>query len=225
MALSPEAPCAYLPGRTARSEVYSARGLGGADYARLLAQNFRRAGEIVYRPRCRACAECRQVRVLATAFRPSRSQRRVGRRNRDLRIEVAAAVPSDEAHRLFVRYLDARHGDSMSRTWPDFTAFLYTSPLETLEARYRVGSRLVAVSILDACPDGLSSVYAYFDPDESRRSLGTFTALWEIEWCRRMGRPHYYLGYHVAGSQTMDYKARFLPQEVLRDGRWVLRDA
>ena len=223
MALSPEAPCSYLPGRMARTEVYSARGLVGADYERLLAHNFRRSGEVVYRPRCRACAECRQVRVLATAFRPSRSQRRALRRNRDLRVEIGAAAPSAEAYRLFVRYLDARHGDSMSRTWPAFTAFLYTSPLETLEARYRAGSRLVAVSILDACPDGLSSVYAFFDPDESRRSLGTFTALWEIEWCRRRGLAHYYLGYHVAGSKTMDYKARFLPQEILRDGRWVSR--
>ena len=123
MPLGPEAPCAYLPGRTARNEVYAARGLGGADYQRLLARNFRRSGELVYRPRCPACAECRQVRVLAAEFRASRSQRRVWRRNDDLRVELAPAVPSAEAHRLFVRYLDARHGDSMPRSRSDFEAF------------------------------------------------------------------------------------------------------
>jgi arginine-tRNA-protein transferase len=225
MALSAESPCPYLPGHAARSEVYSARGLDGSAYEKLLARNFRRSGGIVYRPRCRACAECRQVRVLVDAFRPSRSQRRVWRANRDLRVEMGPPEPTAERHRLYVRYLDARHGESMSREWRDFVAFLYTSPLATLEVRYLLGDRLVAASLLDVCPEGWSSVYAYFEPDLARRSLGTYSVLWEIEACRRSGRPHYYLGYHVAGSPAMDYKARFRPQEVLVEGRWVLRGA
>ena len=37
--------------------------------------------------------------------------------------------------------------------------------------------RLLGVGICDRAPHSLSSVYFYFDPSESKRSLGTFAAL------------------------------------------------
>ncbi len=63
----------------------------------------------------------------------------------------------------------------------------------------------------------------FFDPDHRDRSLGTFSILWEIEYCRREEWPYYFLGYHVAGSRTMAYKARFRPHETLTSvGGWTL---
>ena len=45
--------------------------------------------------------------------------------------------------------------------------------------------------------------------------------LWLVEECRRLGAPWLYLGYHVAGSPSMAYKAGFRPHEILGDdGRW-----
>ena len=64
--------------------------------------------------------------------------------------------------------------------------------------------------VLDFC-----SVYMFFDPRYSDRSLGTYSILWEIDYCRRQGLSYYYLGYFVAGSKTMAYKARFKPYELL----------
>jgi arginine-tRNA-protein transferase len=33
--------------------------------------------------------------------------------------------------------------------------------------------------------------------------------------------PHVYLGYHVAGCRSLEYKGRFRPNEVLgEDGEW-----
>jgi arginine-tRNA-protein transferase len=110
----------------------------------------------------------------------------------------------------------------MSGDWTSFVEFLYAGPLPALECRYLLGDELVGVSVLDECPGGLSSVYMYFDPAHARRSLGTYSVLWEIEHCRRLGKRWYYLGYHVEGSRTMDYKARFRPQQVLVDGCWRL---
>lgn len=220
--VSPESPCSYLPGRMARSEVYRADRLDGAAHEKLLARGFRRSGHIVYRPRCRGCQECRQIRITVADFAPSRSMRRVWRRNSDVVATTGKPRVSQEKHALFRRYLDGKHDGSMSREFVPFREFLYESPTVTQEICYRIEDRLAGVSIVDHCPGGLSSVYMYFDPMLASRSLGTYSVLWEIAYCRKLGLPNYYLGFYVAGSRTMAYKARFTPCELLvADERWV----
>ena len=89
--------------------------------------------------------------------------------------------------------------------------------------RYLLGQRLIGVGLADGLVSGLSSVYMYFDPDFSRRSLGTFSVLWEIDYARREDYPYYYLGYFIASSRKMAYKGRFRPTEILvGDDRWVV---
>jgi arginyl-tRNA--protein-N-Asp/Glu arginylyltransferase len=220
--VTPETHCPYLPSRMARSEAYGVDILEGDLYERLMARGFRRSGRIVYRPRCRRCHECRQLRVLVNDFIPSRSLRRVLRRNTDVRVDVGKLTPTAEKFTLFRRYLDAQHDDTMSRTYDSFEEFLYDSPMETREFEYRLGERLIGVSIADRCPNGLSSIYMYFDPDFNSRSLGTFSALWEIDHCRELGLAYYYLGFYVPNSPTMSYKARFHPNEILvGDDHWL----
>ncbi len=220
--VSAETPCPYLPGLMFRAESYYADQLDGALYERLLARGFRRSGRVLYRPRCRGCQQCRQLRVLVESFTPTRSMRRVMRRNADVRVEVGDPNPSNEKFALFRRYLNAQHDGAMSRDYEAFVDFLYDSPIESYEFCYRLGKRLIGVSIADRCLRGYSSVYMYFDPDQAGRSLGTFSALWEIEHCRQEGLAYYFLGYYVAGSRTMSYKSRFSPNQVLAgDDHWV----
>lgn len=224
--LSEEFPCPYLPGRNARYEVYSAPGLCGDTYERLMACGFRRSGDLVYRPRCRHCAECRQIRVLVGSFHRTRSMRRVWRRNQDVSVERAAPQDDiDEKHEIYRRYLDHQHDETMNRSREAFNSFLAGARRSTFEFRYRLGNRLVGVSVTDRCPGGLSSVYMYFDPEFARRSLGVFSVLHEVEVCRAESLPYYYLGYLVNGSATMEYKARFRPFELLINlQRWVRVD-
>jgi len=148
--------------------------------------------------------------------------RRVLRRNVDVEVVVEEPVPTPRKFALYRRYLDAQHDATMSRSYEAFRDFLYVSPMQTLEFQYHLGRRIIGISVVDTCPDGLSSVYMYFDPDYRARSPGTLSALREIAYCREQGLSYYYLGFYVAQGKTMAYKVRFRPNQILagRD-HWV----
>jgi arginine-tRNA-protein transferase len=145
--------------------------------------------------------------------------RRVWRRNGDLSVAVGPPRPTLEKWRLYRRYLENQHDGAMSGTAEEFARFLYATPVRTEEIVYSLGERIVGVSIADRGPSSLSSVYMFFDPEHRRRGLGSYSILWEIDYCRRIGIPYYYLGYYVADSPTMKYKGRFRPCHLLSDQR------
>jgi leucyl-tRNA---protein transferase len=225
--LEPDAehPCTYLPGRRARQVLVSPQSFTPGLYHAFMDLNFRRLGFLVYRAACRGCTECRMLRVLVDEFAPTRAQRRCVARNRDLRVAVSRPRATDEKRALYRRYLESRHDGTMSGSAEEMASFLYDAPRFTVEVTYRAGARLVAVGIADVEPSALSAVYCYFDPAETRRSPGVFNVLTLLEECRERSLPYLYLGYYVAGSPKMAYKAGFRPHEVLgADGAWERRD-
>ena len=81
---------------------------------------------------------------------------------------------------------------------------------------------MVACVLTDLLSDGLSMVYSFFDPTETRRSLGVFAILDHVKQAQHVRMPYVYLGYWVRGSDKMDYKARFRPMEALGPLGWML---
>ncbi len=129
---------------------------------------------------------------------------------------------TDEKYAMFCRYLEFQHDETMSRDLQTCREFLYSSPTSTLEMSYRIGQRLIGVSIADVVPGGLSSVYMYFEPEFAGRSMGTLSILREIEHCKQSALDYYYLGFFVTGAKTMAYKSRFRPNEILAgDNCWI----
>ncbi|MGE5608388.1 MAG: arginyltransferase [Bacillota bacterium] len=218
----PEHACPYLAGRMAETRAFATGRFPGELYHRLMDANFRRSGCVFYQPICRGCRACMQIRIPVERFTASKSQRRCWRRNQDVTVTAGEPQATDEKFELYCRYVTQRHDGLMPDERESFEAFLYDSPVDTVEMCYRDGNgRLLAVGICDVCSKSLSSVYLYFDPDESRRGLGTYGALYEIHLTRQLGIAYYYLGYWIQGCGTMEYKASFRPYEVLRaDGVW-----
>ena len=96
----------------------------------------------------------------------------------------------------------------------------HAGPCQTLELGAFLGDRLLAASYLDVGATGVSSIYAFFDPEESRRSLGTATMIWEILLARRTGRRWHYPGYAYVEPSGYDYKKQFGPMECFDWDAW-----
>src|SRR5260370_28003510 len=95
-------------------------------------------------------------------------------------------------------------------------------PGRTGNAEFRdAWGELVAASLIDLLDDGVSAVYSFYDPQQPRRSLGTWSILGLVEQCRRHGQPFVYLGYWIAESPKMAYKARFPGLDSLIDCAWT----
>ena len=215
-------PCPYLPGRSARHLTVLPAPVFPGVYHALMDLNFRRLGPTFYRTQCDGCGQCRMLRVPVDEFRPSRAQRRCRARNADVVACLGPPSPAAEKLALYRRYLEARHDGQMDGSELELLALTAGSAVDTREIEYRVGGRLVGVGVADLEPEAMSAVYCYFDPAESRRSLGVLNVLWMIDECRRRGLRWLYLGYWVAGSPKMSYKAGYRPCEGLgADGRWT----
>lgn len=216
--------CPYLSGGAERKLVVE---LGGPDgealFADLSRAGFRRSHGFAYRPACRGCRKCVPVRIHVEAFQPTRSLRRVARRNEDLHYAVLPARATREQYRLFLAYQRQRHGssDMAEMSFADYRDMVEDSPVQTWLVETRdVEGTLVGGLLVDRTADALSAAYSFFDPAHPRRSLGTQAILWLVGHARMIGLPYVYLGYWVDGSATMDYKRRFPAVDALVDGRW-----
>lgn len=219
--------CSYLPSRVARSQVATPSHLiDSATYGDLVRAGFRRSGVFTYRPYCDSCRECVPVRIPVDRLIPNRSQRRALARHEDLVALQRPLTFREEHYALYQGYQAARHsGGGMDRDNRDqYSNFLLQTHVDSLLVEFRADDVLVMVSIIDLLPDGLSSVYTFYDPELAHASLGTYAILWQAMQCRALGLPYLYLGYWIRGSRKMAYKANYQSLEGLVHGEWVSLD-
>ena len=116
-----EQACPYRDGMVSRlPHRWQRRMLSPAEFDQSLAEGDRRVGRMLYRTQCPACVACEPLRIPVADWQPSRSQRRVMRRNEDVTVEVGPVSFSEEKLALYNRHkLErglARSEEPMGRT-------------------------------------------------------------------------------------------------------------
>jgi len=223
--ITPLHKCSYLPRQDAITLFADPKAeVNQSLYSDLSEMGFRRSGNYLYRPHCRQCSACIPVRIPCDAFSPSRKQRRVIKKNTDLKITAVAPVYSDEHYLLYQSYIEQKHkdGDMYPPSPEQYASFLLSDWGDTVFFEFRdVDNQLLAVSVCDILENGISAVYTFYDVTQPKRSLGVMAVLWLIEEAKNRSLSSVYLGYWIKECQKMNYKTDYRPLEMLIDDHWI----
>jgi arginyl-tRNA--protein-N-Asp/Glu arginylyltransferase len=218
-------PCPYLEGRLERKLFTALQGQNAQTLNDGLSQQgFRRSQNVLYRPSCADCSACLSARIDVAKFKPSKSQKRILKKNTYLSRRATSPWATEEQYELFRKYLDSRHADGGMADMDvfEFAAMIEETPIRSRLVEYTrpATTELAAVSLTDVLNDGVSMVYSFFDPDLHADSLGKFMILDHVKIAQDAGLPYVYLGYWVPGSKKMGYKADFSGLEIYLNGHW-----
>ncbi|MEM7073230.1 MAG: hypothetical protein AAF418_06655 [Pseudomonadota bacterium] len=219
--------CPYLPGLTAQ-ELVTRAPMTQKCSDRFIQAGYRRFGQLMYRPVCHACNACQSLRVDVSNFCWKRRWRKILARNADLVRGDCGVGFHDEHQHLFADYVMRRHGYSGSvRLLSGRIRELLSSPSDyvTLFEWRSPDRRLRCAMIAEELDSGWSAIYAFRDLGQAHRSLGSFMILDLIIRSFDQNLPYCYLGYHIAGAPRSDYKCRFQPFELFKNGCWQKTDA
>ncbi|MEM7400471.1 MAG: arginyltransferase [Pseudomonadota bacterium] len=225
---TPIHPCGYLPNRYSVNIFADPNTeISTRTYSWLIDHGFRRNGNHLYRPHCPDCKACVPTRVAVDHFKPSRSQKRILARNKDIDIQVIEKQFKQVHFDLYKRYLEDRHNESPMTTssQQDYEEFILGSWSDTLFLEFRLEEKLICVAVYDYLPQGLSAAYTYFDTAYQNRSLGKLAVLKLIEQAQLQNLEYVYLGYWIKECQKMSYKTNFAPTEGFLNKQWQVIEA
>ena len=97
--------------------------------------------------------------------------------------------------------------DSENADFPGYGSF---------HQQYILDGKIIAVGVLDVLPTSIISVYFFYDPEYSFLSLGTYSALRELQLTRELHKlkpnlQYYNMASYVHSCPKMRYKSKFGP--------------
>jgi len=192
-----------------------------------LARGWRHNSWYFYRNSCGNCRRCLPIRVRVDAFKPSKSQLRILKKNVATEFHIFetkefALRYIKDSFEIYNKFLHVRFNREPSSLDEYFDGF-FVSPAQTLISALFINGKLAGNGFLDLGKTSLSTIYFSFDPQFHSFSPGTFSAIKEIEWAHDNGLKYYYLGYYIRELSSMKYKGLFRPFELLDydTGRWL----
>jgi arginine-tRNA-protein transferase len=187
-----------------------------------LESGFRRNGNYLYTMKCPDCQACVPIRLESETFKPDRSQQRSWKRNQDLRTKISPLRINNDKLAICDKFLHERFPGRGNSALEYYAGFFVNSFGYTQEVEFWLDERLVAVSIVDIYENAINCVYFYFDPDEGKRSLGTYNIMFLVDLARRRGIKYVYLGLYIEEVAAMNYKTKFKPYYLLQNGNWQM---
>ena len=221
--ITKEYSCGYINSQNAQSIVATPyKNVNSKNFKSLISQGFRRSGQYVYKPNCKNCKACIPIRLLASNFKASRSQKRLKKYLNKLSVKLLPLNFNEEHYNLYVNYQNKRHrnNDKSEDDVADYNDFLINSNVNSKLVEFRLNNQLKIITIIDIIDDGISAVYSFYDCSDQKLSLGTTSIIWLLEFCKKENLSFLYLGYWIHESQKMKYKINFKPYELMIEGVW-----
>lgn len=203
--------CPYIDGEKFTQEYFYAYDLNEHEFDEFLAAGWRRFGLYFFRPSCANCQSCIPIRVSTTRFCPTKSQRRVLRKNSETTVRLSPLRFREEIFEIYKKH--SKEKFSQESDLSHFKESFFRPAVPSAQSEYFIDGKLVGVGFLDISTNAFSSVYFIYDPDYSDYSLGHFSIMKEIEIGRELGIDYYNLGYWIDENKRMSYKGNFSPYQ------------
>lgn len=202
----------------------------------LLETGFRRSGNFVYLNLCPDCKQCIPIRIKVRDYNFNKKERRILRKNNDITLKITTErdeLITQEKIDLFSSYMKRHQKESeadlsfgkVKEMLVDMNGFTDAENrfCGAINFDYYLGDKLIGCSLIDMGLKSFSSNYFYYSLDDEimKRSIGNYSILREIQFCRDNNIKYYYLGYYIENCRKMNYKGSFKPHELLLDGDWV----
>ena len=216
-------PCPYLKGKVAKTKYHLINNCGEKECKSYVEHGWRRFGKLFFTPICDGCDECKSMRIDVRSFQMSRTMKRILKKNADTRVIIRRPTLTSDHLNLYEKYHNRMNekkawnteGISSSDYYNSFVDGYGTFGYEFLYIR---DNKLIGVALVDILPNAMSSIYCFYDHDYEKYSIGTFSVLKQIEYAKKMEIDYLYLGYWVEENNSLSYKSKFKPHEILIEG-------
>lgn len=220
-----EEECAYLDNTKQTTQYKIIDNCSTDNCEALIEHGWRRFGNMFFRPICADCHACESLKIDVKNYEFSKSERRIQRKNTHTKMIIQEPTLTQEHLDLFEKYhnyMKHKRGWKHERTTPRhyYMSFVHGHGDFGYEVLYYIEDKLVGVDLIDILPNGISSIYFYYDPDFTPFSLGTYSMLQQIRIAKENQLDWIYMGYYVEGCQSLEYKSRYRPYYVLEGRPW-----
>lgn len=213
-------------------QIFEASNIGQLELDYLLADGWRHFGENFFRTMQYeeyqngnlTTLHIIPLRINLAQFSPNKSQRRILAKNSDLRVEFSEPHTIEPNRHILFKKFSQKFTHNRPESLLEFISGVPRKPTIAIEcAVWDTNNTLVAASYFDVAFESCSSIIAMMDNSLSKRGLGIFTLLKEIEFAKEHNKKYLYLGYAYTTPSHYDYKKQFVGCEYYDwEGEWRL---
>ncbi len=214
--------CSYFKDKISDIRYKYMENCSSQEQLKMLERGWRRFGNMHFVPECKACNECKTMRIDVEKFQFSKSQKRVLNKNKNTDVYIQKPTLTYEHIDLFNKYHKVM---TEKKNWSENiidvqeynNSYVRGAHDYGKEILYFRDNKLIGVALSDILPGAMSAVYCYYDHDYENLSIGQFSILAQISIAKQNKIPYLYLGYWIKDHFSMGYKEKYKPFEVLEN--------